>query len=222
MGSTTHLYSWGLVLTALIVTGCDPKPGKPTTVGELPSVTQQVAAQQAGQPVPQVVPAPTATQPAQALPQDGPPPVYQPAPPAVQAQAPAQAAPAPVRTAQAAAQPAKPAANPALRGEVRSIEAIHERPKGTGKGAVVGGVLGAVVGNQFGSHSGRAAMTVLGAAGGAVAGNNVERNMNKQIVGYRVSVQLDNGQTRTYEEKSLNGLQIGDRVRVDRGHLRRA
>jgi outer membrane lipoprotein SlyB len=65
-------------------------------------------------------------------------------------------------------------------------------------------------------------MTVLGAAGGAVAGNNVERNMNKQIVGYRVSVQLDNGQTRTYEEKSLNGLQIGDRVRVDRGHLRRA
>jgi outer membrane lipoprotein SlyB len=123
----------------------------------------------------------------------------------------------PVRVAQA-----QPAPNPALHGEVRGIEAIRERPQGTGKGAIIGGVLGAVVGNRFGHGNGRAAMTVLGGAGGAVAGNNVERNMNEGVVGYRVVVRLDNGQQRTYEEPRLDGLQIGDRIRVDHGHIRRA
>ena len=107
-------------------------------------------------------------------------------------------------------------------GEVRAIEPIRERPPGTGKGAVVGGVLGGVVGNQFGHGTGRAAMTVLGAAGGAVAGNNVERNMNKRIVGYRVSVRLQNGETRTFTEPRLDGLRVGDRVRVEGKHVRRA
>jgi len=137
------------------------------------------------------------------------------------AQVPAVASPAPapspaVRTA--AVRPAKVA----LMGEVRAIEPIRERPPGTGKGAVIGGVLGGVVGNQFGHGNGRAAMTVLGAAGGAVAGNNVERNMNKRIVGYRVSVRLDNGQARTFTEPRLEGLRVGDRVRVDGKHVRRA
>ena len=107
-------------------------------------------------------------------------------------------------------------------GEVRAIEPIRERPPGTGKGAVIGGVLGGVVGNQFGHGTGRAALTVLGAAGGAVAGNNVERNMSKRIVGYRVSVRLDNGQARTFTEPRLDGLQVGDRVRVQGKHVRRA
>ncbi len=107
------------------------------------------------------------------------------------------------------------------RGAVTHIEPIRERPPGTGKGAVVGGVLGAVVGNQIGHGGGRAAMTALGAAGGAVAGNNVERNINKRVIGYRVSVRLDNGQTRVYEEPRLDGLRIGDRVRVEGRRLRR-
>ncbi len=114
------------------------------------------------------------------------------------------------------------AARVAVLGEVRAIEPIRERPPGTGKGAVIGGVLGGVVGNQFGHGNGRAAMTVLGAAGGAVAGNNIERNMNKRIVGYRVSVRLDNGQARTFTEPRLDGLRVGDRVRVDGKHVRRA
>ena len=114
------------------------------------------------------------------------------------------------------------AAPVAVMGEVRAIEPIRERPPGTGKGAVIGGVLGGVVGNQFGHGNGRAAMTVLGAAGGAVAGNNVERNMNKRIVGYRVSVRLDNGQARTFTEPRLDGLRVGDRVRVEGRHVRRA
>ncbi|HEY9027901.1 MAG TPA: glycine zipper 2TM domain-containing protein [Burkholderiaceae bacterium] len=110
----------------------------------------------------------------------------------------------------------------ALRGEVRSIEPIEERPQGSGAGAVIGGVLGGVVGNQFGHGNGRTAMTVLGAAGGAVAGHNVERSINKRIVGYRVSVRLDNGQVRTFQEPRLDGLRVGDRVRIEGKHLHRA
>ena len=107
------------------------------------------------------------------------------------------------------------------RGKVSGIEPIRERPPGTGKGAVIGGVLGAVVGNQFGHGNGRAAMTVVGAAGGAVAGNNVERNVSKRVIGYRVSVRLDNGSSRTYEESRIDGLRVGDRVRIDGRHVRR-
>jgi outer membrane lipoprotein SlyB len=107
-------------------------------------------------------------------------------------------------------------------GSVDSIEPIRERPQGTGAGAVIGGVAGAVIGNQFGHGLGRAAMTGLGVAGGAIAGNNVERNVRKRVVGYRVRVRLDDGRTRTFERSSVGDLRVGDRVRVDNNGFRRA
>lgn len=117
--------------------------------------------------------------------------------------------------------PSRPVVASASRGEVSSIEPIWDRPQGNGTGAVIGGVLGAVVGNQFGHGNGRALTTVLGAAGGAVAGNNVERNHREGIVGYRVRVRLDNGTTRTYRENEPGDLRVGDRVRIERGQVRR-
>ena len=50
---------------------------------------------------------------------------------------------------------------------------------------------------------------------GAIAGNNVERNYKTAVVGYRVHVRLDNGNTRTFERKSIGNLHVGDRVRLD-------
>ena len=76
-------------------------------------------------------------------------------------------------------------------------------------------MLGGVLGNRFGSGNGRAAMTGIGAVGGAIAGNNVERNYKENIVGYRVHVRLDSGSTRTFQRSQLGGLHVGDRVRVD-------
>lgn len=105
-------------------------------------------------------------------------------------------------------------------GQVSAIEPIRSSPRTNGTGAVVGGVLGAVVGNQIGSGSGRAAATVLGGVGGAVVGNKVEKHRSEDVVGYRVHVQLDNGRNRSFERTSLNGLDVGDRVRVDGGRLR--
>jgi outer membrane lipoprotein SlyB len=210
-----------VALSTLVLVGCDPKPTQPTATSDatatapqpVAAVTQQTA-QPIGQPVPStnvVYPQQTATQaPAPVVTR---PMAQNPAPQSTYVQA-------PVQIAQAQQVPAAP--NPALHGEVRGIEAIRDRPQGTGTGAIIGGVLGAVVGNRFGSGTGRAAMTVLGGAGGAVAGNNVERNMNEGVVGYRLIVRLDNGQQRTYQEPRLNGLQIGDRIRLDHGHVRRA
>ena len=93
-------------------------------------------------------------------------------------------------------------------GSVESIEPIRDRPQGSGVGAVIGGVLGAVVGNQFGHSAGRAAMTGLGAVGGAVAGNNIERNHREGVTGYRVSIRLDNGsiaQLRAHGRRQSSG-----------------
>jgi outer membrane lipoprotein SlyB len=206
--------------------GASPDPAAQKVGTPVPANPTPVATNNAMSPAPDTATAPNAV----VAPNDGPPPptasapaepsrpAGKPVPPHPETASPAIAA-APRATATA------PAARPVpvvLRGEIRSIEPIRERPPGTGAGAVVGGVLGGVVGNQFGHGTGRAAMTVLGAAGGAVAGNNVERNMNKRIVGYRVSVRLDNGQMRTYEESHLNGLHVGDRVHVEGKHLRRA
>ena len=106
-------------------------------------------------------------------------------------------------------------------GSVTSIEPIRDRPQGSGAGAVIGGVLGAVVGNQFGHSGGRAAMTGLGAVGGALAGNNIERNHREGITGYRVSIRLDNGNTRSYERSDVGNLQVGDRVHLDANSFHR-
>lgn len=143
--------------------------------------------------------------------------------PAVQAPAKPQV---PIRQAAVAAPAAKPvqqpvAARSANTGAVQHIEPIT-KTETSGVGAVAGGVLGGVVGNQFGKGDGKKAMTVVGAVGGAVAGHEIEKQHNQKVVGYRVRVQLDNGETRTFEPPQLDGLKIGDRVRVEQGALRKA
>ncbi len=122
-------------------------------------------------------------------------------------------APVPTRNARVAQREPAPAST---RGAIERIDPITQRPQGNGTGAVIGGVAGALLGNQFGHGLGRAAMTGLGAAGGAVAGNNIERNVRKTVVGYRIHVRLDDGSTRTFERSQVGDLHVGDRVRV--GH----
>jgi len=60
----------------------------------------------------------------------------------------------PAKTAAAAPQAPVPVYH---LGEVRHIETLTERPKGTGVGAVAGGVLGGVVGHQVGDGRGQQA-----------------------------------------------------------------
>ncbi|CAN5884025.1 hypothetical protein BH11PSE8_BH11PSE8_18760 [soil metagenome] len=198
-------FGLGEIAMSLALAACGPQNGAPVVASPATPVAATAQA-----PVVQQVPAPA---PVLVQPQApaAAPPVY--------VQQPVQYAP-PQRVAQAQPERARPVASNRL-GEVRHIEEIRTRPKGSGTGAVIGGVLGGLVGNQFGHGGGKAATTVLGAAGGAVAGNNIERNRNEGVSGYRVTVQLDNGQSRTFQESRLDGLRIGDRVRIDNGNLHR-
>lgn len=101
-------------------------------------------------------------------------------------------------------------------GTVESIHKVALKGDATGLGAVVGGVTGAAVGNQIGRGNGNTAMTILGAAGGALAGNEIEKNV-KQRHAYRVTVRMDDGSVRTLSQSSPPTVEVGEHVRVVNG-----
>ena len=103
-------------------------------------------------------------------------------------------------------------------GEIVSIEPIRTRPKGSGVGAVAGGVVGGLIGHEV---IGGTAATAIGAVGGAVAGNNLERNHKEGVSGYHVLVRMANGSSRTIDQTSVGSLRVGDRVRIQNGRIRR-
>lgn len=88
-----------------------------------------------------------------------------------------------------------------------------------GLGTVAGGVVGGLLGNQMGSGNGKTAMTVLGVAGGAYAGNAVEKNMKKVTV-YDVRVRMADGSRRHLEVSSA--VAVGSKVIVEGKNLRMA
>ena len=113
-------------------------------------------------------------------------------------------------------------------GTVESVTAVQRQGKVNGVevgnttigiGTVAGGVLGGLLGHQVGGGSGKTAMSVLGAAGGAYAGNTVEKNMKKVTV-YDVRVRMDNGNYRHLDISSAPA--VGSRVIVEGSNLRMA
>lgn len=88
-----------------------------------------------------------------------------------------------------------------------------------GLGTVAGGVVGGLLGNQVGGGNGKTAMTVLGVAGGAFAGNQIEKNMKKVTV-YEVRVRMDDGSVRNMELSST--VAVGAKVIVEGKNLRMA
>ncbi|HQR98958.1 MULTISPECIES: glycine zipper 2TM domain-containing protein [unclassified Polaromonas] len=137
-------------------------------------------------------------------------PVVQPRP-AVVAQAPA---PKPVVCADCGTVEAVTAVQ--RQGEVNGVAVGNTT---VGLGTVAGGVVGGLLGNQVGGGSGKTAMTVLGVAGGAFAGNQIEKNMKKVTV-YQVRVRMNDGSVRTVEVSS--SIPVGSRVIVEGNNLRMA
>lgn len=130
-------------------------------------------------------------------------------------QAPAQPQPAQPSYAQ---QPPQHRAYCSTCGTVEAISAVKREGHGTGIGAVGGAVAGGVVGNQFGSGGGRTAMTLLGALGGGLAGNSVEKHIRSET-DYSVRVRMENGKTRTFTYKNPPPFQQGERVHISNGTL---
>ena len=106
-------------------------------------------------------------------------------------------------------------------GYVRNIQQLDTARRTSGAGALLGAVIGGAVGNQIGSGTGRAAATGVGAVAGAVVGNKIEQNRNAGQAYFQVDVRLDNGDFRTFDYYDLNGLRVGDRVRIQDGQLQR-
>jgi len=101
-------------------------------------------------------------------------------------------------------------------GTVEAVRTVELKGEGTGLGAVAGGVTGAVIGNQMGSGRGNTAMTVIGAAGGAFAGNEIEKNVKKRYA-YRITVRMEDGTFRTVSQSRPPAVSVGDKVRVADG-----
>lgn len=103
-------------------------------------------------------------------------------------------------------------------GVVQSVRSYKVAGQGSAVGVVGGGVLGGVVGNQFGGGNGRTALTVLGALGGAYAGNQIEKQV-RSTTRYEMTVRMDDGSVRTLRSASPYNWNSGDAVRVVDGNV---
>jgi len=106
-------------------------------------------------------------------------------------------------------------------GTIESVREIAQPGEGTGLGAVAGGVLGGVIGHQFGGGNGKKILTVVGAAGGAYAGHQVEKQA-RGTKRWEIDVRMDSGALRTLSSETAPLWQAGDRVRVVDGRLEAA
>ncbi|MEW6164536.1 MAG: glycine zipper 2TM domain-containing protein [Pseudomonadota bacterium] len=120
--------------------------------------------------------------------------------------------PAPVATAPQAVVVPPPPPCPNC-GRVDNIREVAQPGAASGLGAVAGGVVGGLLGNQVGKGSGNTIATVLGAAGGAYAGHQIEKS-RKQATRYEIDVRMNDGSLRTMTQETVPVWRIGDRVKV--------
>lgn len=106
-------------------------------------------------------------------------------------------------------------------GRVTDIEVLGREARTSGGGAVLGAVIGGVLGHQIGKGTGRDVATGAGVIGGAMAGNNVEKRNSSGSEIYRVTVRFENGSRQQFDYEDINGLRVGDDVKVEGGELQR-
>jgi hypothetical protein len=126
------------------------------------------------------------------------------------------ATPAPVVAQAPVLEAPKPQPLPGQLAVVESVREVKEPGDAKGIGAVAGGVLGGVVGNKLGK--GKGLVTVLGAAGGAIAGHQIERHARADKR-WEIAVRLDDGSQQTVSSDAQPAWHAGDRVRLLDGRL---
>jgi outer membrane lipoprotein SlyB len=104
-------------------------------------------------------------------------------------------------------------------GVVDSIDVIRANDSGIA-GTVIGGVIGGVLGNQVGGGRGKTAATIVGAAGGAVVGHEIDKN-NQGPDSYQVRVRIDRDRFQTVTQDDVSDLQVGSRVVIENDHVYR-
>lgn len=111
-------------------------------------------------------------------------------------------------------------------GVVQSIERIKQETTGNGGstiglGTLAGAVVGGIVGNQVGAGRGNTAATVIGAAGGAYVGHELENRPQQQADALRLNIRLEDGSHQSLIQSAETDIRVGDRVQVDNGIARR-
>jgi len=111
-------------------------------------------------------------------------------------------------------------------GVVQSIELVRQDNtgiggSGIGAGAIAGAVVGGILGNQVGAGQGKTAATVLGAAGGAYAGNEMQKRSQTQADAYKFTIRMNDGSYQTVTQTTIADIRVGDRVRIENGVARR-
>lgn len=92
----------------------------------------------------------------------------------------------------------------------------------TATGAVLGGIVGAVAGHEISDHTGgsrgnKNIAAAAGAVGGALAGNQIQKNVTSDT--YDISVRMDDGRTIVVNQRDLAGIRENTYVRVVNGRV---
>ena len=106
-------------------------------------------------------------------------------------------------------------------GVVQSMDLVRVDNTGIGVGAIAGAVVGGIVGSQVGGGRGNTAATVIGAAGGAYAGHELEKRNQQQSDAYKFSLRMNDGSYQTVTQTTHADIRVGDRVKVENGVARR-
>jgi outer membrane lipoprotein SlyB len=123
----------------------------------------------------------------------------------------------------AQAEPPKPAVQPGNLATIQSVREVKEDGQHTALGPIAGGIAGAVLGDQIGKGKGttRKVLTVLGAAGGAYAGREIEQKA-RATTHWEIDVRRDDGLQETVRSDVAPSYQPGQRVRLLDGRLQPA
>ena len=101
---------------------------------------------------------------------------------------------------------------------VENTRAVQVQGDGSYLGLIGGGLVGALVGSQVGHGKGTTLAEVAGAAGGAYAGRQIEKNV-RQTTQYEVIVRLQDGGTQAFTYPNDPHFRNGEKVRIENGTL---
>ena len=97
-------------------------------------------------------------------------------------------------------------------GTIESIQQVDRQKYQPGTGAVTGALIGGGLGSIAGQGWGKAAAVIVGAVGGGIVGNEMQKNQTELI--WEIGIRYDDGGYGTITQAQSPGLRIGDRVRV--------
>jgi outer membrane lipoprotein SlyB len=113
----------------------------------------------------------------------------------------------------------KPVVKPGYLATIQAVREVKEDGQHTALGPIAGGIAGAVLGDQIGKgHGSRKVITLIGAAGGALAGREIEQKA-RATSHWEIDVRRDDGSYQTVRSDVQPPYQPGERVRLLNGTL---